>query len=95
MKKTLYLIMSDTAKPAHEEQKIVAWQPNGGAFWASRKEVIDILTNNPEFNVWPHRFAFETPEGALELAQKVDFITDKVAYKLCYIKIETPAVVAV
>lgn len=95
MKKTLYLIMSDIAKPVHEEQKIVAWQPTGGAFWASRKEVIDILANNPEFNVWPHRFAFETPEGALELAQKVDFITDKVAYKLCQIKIDVPAVVAI
>lgn len=69
MPNEVYAIITRKLKFEPNDFAFLAWQTpawdDDGYFWTAEKWFRDILTNRPQQNAWPHKFAFETKEAAL------------------------------
>lgn len=61
----------------NEEPMYLAWQnpawDDAGYFWTREETFFDVLEKNPEYNAWPHKFAFETEDSARDFAERMTF----------------------
>ncbi len=57
-----------------DDAMYLLWQPStwdDGWTWTYKEVFEEALTKRPEYNAWPHRFLFDSKEGAREFAKSL------------------------